>query len=51
MLPPAESALYSHVAANVEQRLLTALEDQWHHTLTTTPLHHLELPPAHDSVG
>lgn len=43
--------LYSHVAANVEQRLLTALEDQWHHTLTTTPLHHLELPPAHDSVG
>jgi integrase len=40
--------LYSHVAANVEHRLLTALEDQWHQALTTTPLHHLELPPTHD---
>lgn len=40
--------LYSHVAANVEQRLLTALEGQWQHALATTPLHHLRLPQDHE---
>lgn len=41
--------LYSHVAPNVEQRLLDALQQQWHHALTTTPLHHLDVPPTDDA--